>query len=436
MAKQGRKISAKALVEDIRNGTTDAELLRKHGVSQKSLEKFFDQLVAKGLLTPDDVERRRASAEPVDKEKAVTPKGSAAIPGAGTESAERSTASKTDRNPHNVLLAASKPMEHMTAQAAAPRIPGEKRTSSATLPKTGAEHPEAMASSQAHESGKAAADGAPVPTTPERQKDQAWNPGFWSCAWAGIKDQVIVNAFFGVCLPSIVLVFVLFEHRSQQEVVLNPSAKGLGIYTVLTLLWLLLLLLVARRTGHPLKRAIEVGSHRAVKRLLSKGIDPNAPITRRNLVPLVCAVELDPGKSKRKRRRTVEIAEMIWQAGGRFGTERHREPVLAALESVLRRKDQEMTDWLRSKGVFDYDGADEAVRRSRTLGAPLSVGDRIAYHWGSMLLYLIGTGLFFGSIYLIPVGLWLLAVIGIPLSMYVTHVANKWNRMAKEGRQA
>jgi DNA-binding MarR family transcriptional regulator len=44
-------VSAKEVLEDLTQGLTDRELMRKHGLTKKGLTKMFDKLLHKGLIT-------------------------------------------------------------------------------------------------------------------------------------------------------------------------------------------------------------------------------------------------------------------------------------------------------------------------------------------------------------------------------------------------
>ncbi len=48
-----RSVSAKALVEDIGNGLSDAELMSRHEIGYAQLQKFFAQLIQAGYIAPE-----------------------------------------------------------------------------------------------------------------------------------------------------------------------------------------------------------------------------------------------------------------------------------------------------------------------------------------------------------------------------------------------
>ena len=53
------RISIEDFTEDIRQGMTDDELMRKHGIgSQKTLSAAFDRLVASGRFTHEELQNR------------------------------------------------------------------------------------------------------------------------------------------------------------------------------------------------------------------------------------------------------------------------------------------------------------------------------------------------------------------------------------------
>jgi hypothetical protein len=54
-----RSISAKALVEDIRKGLSDAELMDRHELSQGQLQKIFVQLIKAGHVPQEELDGRR-----------------------------------------------------------------------------------------------------------------------------------------------------------------------------------------------------------------------------------------------------------------------------------------------------------------------------------------------------------------------------------------
>jgi hypothetical protein len=50
-----RKIKAGDIVRDIRLGATDSELMEKHGLSAGGLQKLFKQMLAAGVVQPDEL---------------------------------------------------------------------------------------------------------------------------------------------------------------------------------------------------------------------------------------------------------------------------------------------------------------------------------------------------------------------------------------------
>jgi len=59
MGLKKRLVSAKALVEDVRNGLSDAELVSKYEISYDQLQKFFVQLIEAGHLAQEALDGRR-----------------------------------------------------------------------------------------------------------------------------------------------------------------------------------------------------------------------------------------------------------------------------------------------------------------------------------------------------------------------------------------
>ena len=376
MAKQGRKISAKALLDDIRSGMSDAELLRKHGVSQKSLEKFFDQLVAKGLISAADLDRRSALAATSVKGRPAAPKGAVSNTGTGPPKA--------------------------AAQ------PGNTRSSR-----------------------KTAANDTPVSRQPARSQSETWEPGFLSCMWAGLKDhwlRYLLYALFGP--PFIWLGWLIIIDLSPWGFHNSPSWLEPAC-ALSSLCWIALIPLFARRTGHPLNLAIKRSNLHKVQSILHRGIDPNAVMTNRKTLPLQVALDVwvssgksksawdrrtavihalleagaDPNVSERggphvliqackrgmetdvrslldagadvntqdKDGRTplwhaclagsVPVCETLWNAGGRFSPNDDPKPAVKLLEKALIRDSQPILEWLKSIGVDTYDGAQEVMKR-------------------------------------------------------------------------
>jgi hypothetical protein len=53
-----KKISAKQITADIRSGMTDGQLMEKHGLTAKALETVKGKLLASGLVTRGELDRR------------------------------------------------------------------------------------------------------------------------------------------------------------------------------------------------------------------------------------------------------------------------------------------------------------------------------------------------------------------------------------------
>jgi hypothetical protein len=53
-----KKISAKAIMTDLRAGLTDAELIKKYGLSFQGLQDLFEKLIQANLATPSYFEKR------------------------------------------------------------------------------------------------------------------------------------------------------------------------------------------------------------------------------------------------------------------------------------------------------------------------------------------------------------------------------------------
>ncbi|MBI5572220.1 MAG: response regulator [Desulfomonile tiedjei] len=58
-----RKIKAGELVRDIRSGATDSALMEKHGLSVGGLQKLFKQMLATGIVQPDELCARNSGQE-------------------------------------------------------------------------------------------------------------------------------------------------------------------------------------------------------------------------------------------------------------------------------------------------------------------------------------------------------------------------------------
>jgi len=56
-----RTISANSISEDIRSGLSETELMAKHGLSLKGLQRLFKALVHAKIVTPEDLYERFAS---------------------------------------------------------------------------------------------------------------------------------------------------------------------------------------------------------------------------------------------------------------------------------------------------------------------------------------------------------------------------------------
>ncbi len=58
---QGRKISGKDIVKDVRAGLDDVAIAEKYGISEQKLKGFYDKLTAAGALKPEDLTNRSES---------------------------------------------------------------------------------------------------------------------------------------------------------------------------------------------------------------------------------------------------------------------------------------------------------------------------------------------------------------------------------------
>lgn len=58
MSPARRKISAKEVVEDIRNGMTQTDLMKKYALSFEGLFSLLNKMVDAGLLTQSEVDDR------------------------------------------------------------------------------------------------------------------------------------------------------------------------------------------------------------------------------------------------------------------------------------------------------------------------------------------------------------------------------------------
>ena len=57
-SKGPKKISAKAITQDLKAGLTDAELMKKYGLSFQGLQDLFSKLTAARIATPDYFNKR------------------------------------------------------------------------------------------------------------------------------------------------------------------------------------------------------------------------------------------------------------------------------------------------------------------------------------------------------------------------------------------
>ena len=60
-----KKISAKAITQDLKAGLTDSELMRKYGLSFQGLQDLFAKLTAAKIATPDYFTKRAMRQEQV-----------------------------------------------------------------------------------------------------------------------------------------------------------------------------------------------------------------------------------------------------------------------------------------------------------------------------------------------------------------------------------
>jgi hypothetical protein len=56
-----REIKAREALQDIRHGMNDLELMEKYRITDKGIRSLFMKLVAVGLLSPDEIDRRDAT---------------------------------------------------------------------------------------------------------------------------------------------------------------------------------------------------------------------------------------------------------------------------------------------------------------------------------------------------------------------------------------
>lgn len=72
MSSQPKKISAKGLVADIRNGLKNSEVAAKHGLTEPQLNAMYQQLLDKGLIDADTIADRcplSGKVEPTNDDK-------------------------------------------------------------------------------------------------------------------------------------------------------------------------------------------------------------------------------------------------------------------------------------------------------------------------------------------------------------------------------
>ncbi len=85
MENQGpKKISAKEIIADLRDGLSDADLIKKYDISYKALQDLFGKLVEAGLATKSYFNKRAAQQARVMPQE----KGAKTCPYCGYSSAE------------------------------------------------------------------------------------------------------------------------------------------------------------------------------------------------------------------------------------------------------------------------------------------------------------------------------------------------------------
>jgi hypothetical protein len=67
-----KKISAKAIMTDLKAGLMDAELIKKYGLSFQGLQDLFEKLIQAKLATPAYFEKRSMNSVTIQKEEAPT----------------------------------------------------------------------------------------------------------------------------------------------------------------------------------------------------------------------------------------------------------------------------------------------------------------------------------------------------------------------------
>lgn len=65
-----KKISAKAITQDLKGGMTDADLMKKYGLSFQALQDLFAKLTAAKIASPDYFTRRAMKQAKVKSEPA------------------------------------------------------------------------------------------------------------------------------------------------------------------------------------------------------------------------------------------------------------------------------------------------------------------------------------------------------------------------------
>ncbi len=78
MASEPRKISARALITDIRAGLSDPVLMQKHALSEKQLKAAFRLLIEKGALNQSDLDHR--ATEPLAGRELAEERSSSKVP--------------------------------------------------------------------------------------------------------------------------------------------------------------------------------------------------------------------------------------------------------------------------------------------------------------------------------------------------------------------
>lgn len=74
MAQENRqKLSAKALVLDIRSGASDSDLTQKYGLSDQQLQTLFQKLVDLGGITVEELQSRGVKSDIVEESASIDP---------------------------------------------------------------------------------------------------------------------------------------------------------------------------------------------------------------------------------------------------------------------------------------------------------------------------------------------------------------------------